>query len=162
VRTSSDTDAFKTHGHNSRMPNTPWCRATNYPIVSDREVRILNLTRNAISFSRVVPFPVIRSNKINNKDLICLLIGEPLLTSPYRVNARTILEAINGYSPLGIMFGLAVPLPVVYEPEAFSWPALPTASSRQECRFSDHLYYAFTTVGSWIGARRRQFVEGIT
>jgi hypothetical protein len=67
-----------------------------------------------------------------------------------KVNAQVILEAINGYLLLGMVFSLLVAIIMLIQPEAYNFPAKDSGLEGDAYSFSDCIYYAyitFTTVG---------------
>jgi hypothetical protein len=67
-----------------------------------------------------------------------------------KVNVQVIMEAINGYLLLGMVFSLLVAIIIQIQPEAYNFPARVSGLGRDAYSFSDCIYYAyitFTTVG---------------
>lgn len=62
-----------------------------------------------------------------------------------QVSVRVIMEAVNGYLLLGMVFSLLVALIIAFHPEAYKFPAMDPGSGKSAYSFSDCLYYAFTT-----------------
>jgi hypothetical protein len=61
------------------------------------------------------------------------------------VSLRVIVEAINVYLLLGLVFSLLVGLIVVLDPQAFKFPVSHVYSEEIATYFSDYLYYGFVT-----------------
>jgi hypothetical protein len=61
------------------------------------------------------------------------------------VTGRVIIESINGYLLLGVIFSMLVTVIVTYNPEAYSLPSLTTLSEQPIYNLSDYTYYAFVT-----------------
>jgi len=67
-----------------------------------------------------------------------------------QVSVRVIMEAINGYLLLGMVFSLLVAIIILIQPEAYNFPTVGSGLGEKAYSFSDCLYYAFvtfTTVG---------------
>ena len=67
-----------------------------------------------------------------------------------QVSVRVIMEAINGYLLLGMVFALLVAIIIAFQPEAYNFPTADSGLGESVSSFSDYLYYAFvtfTTVG---------------
>jgi hypothetical protein len=67
-----------------------------------------------------------------------------------QVSVRVIMEAINGYLLLGMVFALLVAIIIAFQPEAYKFPTVDSGLGESISSFSDYLYYAFvtfTTVG---------------
>jgi len=67
-----------------------------------------------------------------------------------RATIRVIMEAINGYLLLGIVFALLITLSMLFEPRAFSFVQESAELGKQVTHFGDYLYHAFvnyTTLG---------------
>ena len=62
-----------------------------------------------------------------------------------KVNARVILESINGYLLMGIMFTIIVAVIVSINPLAFSFPE-GTLSDGQASNFGNYMYYTLVTM----------------
>lgn len=62
-----------------------------------------------------------------------------------QVSVRVIMEAVNGYLLLGMVFSLLVALIIVFHPGAYNFPMGDPGSGEGAFSFSDCLYYAFTT-----------------
>lgn len=62
-----------------------------------------------------------------------------------KVNVRVIMEAINGYLLLGMVFSLLVAIILLIHPEAYHFPAADSAPGANAYSFGDCLYYAFVT-----------------
>ena len=80
--------------------------------------------------------------------LVIGLIGQ--IAGTRKVTTRIILEAINGYLLLGVIFALLVTFVMLYQPEAFSFPEREAAFAQPGSHSGDYIYYAFvtyTTVG---------------
>jgi hypothetical protein len=61
------------------------------------------------------------------------------------VTARVIIEAINGYLLLGLVFTLMVGLVMAYQQEAFNLPGRKLVASQEADPLSDYVYYTFVT-----------------
>lgn len=67
-----------------------------------------------------------------------------------KVDVRVIMEAVNGYLLLGMVFSLLVAIIIMVHPEAYNFPPVDSGLEESAYSFSDCLYYAFvtfTTVG---------------
>ncbi len=67
-----------------------------------------------------------------------------------KVSARVIMESINGYLLLGVVFSLLIAMVMLLEPEAFSFPHVGSILDSKISYFGDYLYYGFvnyTTLG---------------
>jgi len=67
-----------------------------------------------------------------------------------KVTARVIMESINGYMLLGLVFSLLVAIVMLFQPEAFSFPHAGAALEEPVSYLSEYIYYAFvnfTTLG---------------
>lgn len=67
------------------------------------------------------------------------------ITLTQKVTARVIMEAINGYLLLGMVFALAVAVIMNFRPEAYNFPTPASRLDQSIYYFSDYLYYAFAT-----------------
>ncbi len=67
------------------------------------------------------------------------------ITLTQKVTARVILEAINGYLLLGMVFALAVAVIVTFRPEAYNFPSRDPGLDQNIYYISDYHYYAFAT-----------------
>ena len=82
--------------------------------------------------------------------LFFIIVVVSLITQIARtknVTVRVIMEAINGYLLLGMVFSLLVSVIMIFQPEAYSFPS---REIKDVIYFSDYLYYGFvtfTTVG---------------
>ncbi len=63
------------------------------------------------------------------------------------VNARVILESINGYLLMGIMFTLIVSVTMNYDPDAFYFPE-GTLHQDHANNFGNYLYYTLVTMST--------------
>jgi len=67
-----------------------------------------------------------------------------------RATVQVILESINGYLLLGLVFSLTVTISMFFRPEAFGFPHDVPEAQATFSRFGDYLYYSFvnyTTLG---------------
>jgi voltage-gated potassium channel len=64
------------------------------------------------------------------------------------VTARVIIDAINGYLLLGVVFTLMVGLLMLYQPDAFNLPARKIVSDYQPDPLTDYIYYTFVTLAT--------------
>ena len=67
-----------------------------------------------------------------------------------KATIRVIMEAINGYLLLGIVFALLVTMSMLFEPGSFSFVHESVELGKEISQFGDYLYYAFvnyTTLG---------------
>ena len=73
-----------------------------------------------------------------------------LISKSKYVNAKVILESINGYLLLGIMFTLIVAVIMSFSPAAYKFPEGMLFTEKNTNNLSNYLYYTFitmTTVG---------------
>jgi hypothetical protein len=75
--------------------------------------------------------------------IVIALISE--IAGTGNVTASVILNAINGYLLLGIVFTLLVGLLKIYQPEAFNLPERAPGSQDQADPLADYVYYTFVT-----------------
>jgi ion channel len=61
------------------------------------------------------------------------------------VTSAVIIDSINGYLLLGLMFTLMVGLIMLYRPDAYNLPAMKSGAQSQGSPFSDYVYYTFVT-----------------
>jgi hypothetical protein len=61
------------------------------------------------------------------------------------VTARVILESINGYLLMGMVFSLVIAGIMLINPDAFSFPPRDVSLDQPISYFSDYLYYGFVT-----------------
>jgi len=64
------------------------------------------------------------------------------------VNAKVILESINGYLLLGLVFSLMIASSMMYDPTSFKFPETALVYSDQVNNFSDYLYYGLVTLST--------------
>jgi voltage-gated potassium channel Kch len=62
------------------------------------------------------------------------------------VNAKVILESINGYLLMGVTFSLLVALIMYFNPMAFKFPANPNPDLPTITQFGDYLYFCLVTM----------------
>jgi voltage-gated potassium channel len=65
--------------------------------------------------------------------------------SAKRVNLNVILESINGYLMLGVVFSIMVGIITLFSPGAYNFPVGMDVSNQQFSYFSEFLYYGFVT-----------------
>ena len=61
------------------------------------------------------------------------------------VNARVIVEAINGYLLIGVIFSVLVTFLMVLDPSAYNFPGVETPTYENYSHVSEYLYYSFVT-----------------
>jgi hypothetical protein len=64
------------------------------------------------------------------------------------VTASVIIDAINGYLLLGIVFTLLVGLVMLYQPNAFNLPARRLAAQHLDEGLNDYVYFTFVTLAT--------------
>ena len=64
-----------------------------------------------------------------------------------QVNARVILESINGYLLMGILFTIIVAVIMTLNPQAFSFPE-GTLNKEQATNFGNYMYYTLVTMST--------------
>ena len=65
--------------------------------------------------------------------------------SAKKVNLNVILESINGYLLLGVVFSIMVALILLFDPAAYNFPQWMDMSNQEISYFSEILYYSFVT-----------------
>jgi voltage-gated potassium channel Kch len=73
-----------------------------------------------------------------------------MISRSRQVNAKIILESINGYLLMGVMFALLVALVMYDNPAAFRFPEMLPQSTNPSNGFSDNIYFtlvSMTTLG---------------
>ncbi len=65
-----------------------------------------------------------------------------------KVNAKVILESINGYLLLGLVFTLMIAISMLYDPGSFKFPEETLLYSEQVNNFSNYLYYGLVTLST--------------
>jgi len=71
-----------------------------------------------------------------------------MISRSKEVNAKVILESINGYLLLGLMFTMLVALLMYYNPEAFSFPDLSAEMVRPGAGFNSYIYFTLVTMST--------------
>lgn len=64
------------------------------------------------------------------------------------VDAKTILDAINGYLLLSIVFGILVALVMRIDPHAFNFPETDAPVLENASRFSNYMYYSLVSIST--------------
>ena len=64
------------------------------------------------------------------------------------VNAKVILESINGYLLLGFVFSLLIAISMRYDPGAFRFPDETVLFPHQVNNFSNYMYYGLVTLST--------------
>ena len=62
------------------------------------------------------------------------------------VDAKTILDAINGYLLLSIVFGVLIALIMRIDPQAFNFPEIAADHAGNGSDFSDYMYYSLVSI----------------
>jgi voltage-gated potassium channel len=62
------------------------------------------------------------------------------------VDARVILDAVNGYLLLAIVFSILVTLIMHFNPQAYNFPASDAVEPEVNQVFTDHMYYTLVTI----------------
>ncbi len=63
-----------------------------------------------------------------------------------KVGGRVILEAVNGYLLMGLVFSIIVAMIIKLDPGAINFPATSNLTADNSIRFSDCLYYTFISI----------------
>lgn len=63
-----------------------------------------------------------------------------------KVNLNIILDAINGYLLLSIVFGILVALIMKFDPGAFNFPELELSGDKSIRDFSEYMYYSIVSI----------------
>jgi len=63
-----------------------------------------------------------------------------------QVNVRVILESVNGYLLMGLIFSIVIAVIAKFDPGAINFPMHAESSGTPEVNFSDCLYYAFISI----------------
>ena len=75
-----------------------------------------------------------------------LLIGQ--VAQAKRVGPKVILEAINGYLLMGLVFSIIIAVIMKYDPGAISFNHIHTEGVKQVVHFGDYLYFGFVTLST--------------
>jgi len=68
------------------------------------------------------------------------------VASAQQVNARVILESVNGYLLMGLIFSILIAVIVKFDPGAINFPEYSDPTGDQTVKFSDCLYYSFISI----------------
>jgi len=71
-----------------------------------------------------------------------------MISRSKEVNAKVILESINGYLLMGLMFALLVALVMYYNPESFSFPQGIHDGNIPQATFSNYMYFTLVTMST--------------
>ena len=63
-----------------------------------------------------------------------------------KVGGRVILESVNGYLLMGLVFSIIVAMIIKIDPGAINFPAANNLTAEDPIRFSDCLYYTFISI----------------
>lgn len=63
-----------------------------------------------------------------------------------KVGGRVILEAINGYLLMGLVYSIIVAMVIKLDPGAINFPVALNQTAEDSIRFSDSLYYTFISI----------------
>ncbi|UCF64641.1 MAG: hypothetical protein JSW33_02065 [bacterium] len=66
--------------------------------------------------------------------------------SARKVNLNVILESINGYLLLGVVFSIMVALILLFDPSAYNFPEWMDMTDQRISYFSEILYFSFVTI----------------
>jgi hypothetical protein len=89
--------------------------------------------------------PILNAVSILSNTIFFMIIGASLIVQIARaksISGRVILEAINGYLLLGIIFSLLIIITAQTDPEAYNF------SSSENFRVNDCIYYGFVTLST--------------
>jgi hypothetical protein len=62
-----------------------------------------------------------------------------------KVNLNVIMESINGYLLLGVVFSIMVAIITLFSPGAYNYPQWMDVTNQEISHFSDQVYYGFVT-----------------
>lgn len=71
-----------------------------------------------------------------------------MIASSKTVNAKVILESINGYLLLGFVFTLLITIAMLYDPTSFRFPDESIMDPDQVNNFNNYLYYGLVTLST--------------
>ena len=63
-----------------------------------------------------------------------------------QVSAKVILESINGYLLLGLLFSIMVAAAMLYDPASFRFPDYVVANNTNGAAFTNYMYFALVTM----------------
>jgi len=80
----------------------------------------------------------------------CFIVGSfiMMISRSKEVSAKVILESINGYLLMGIMFTLLIALLMFLNPASFSFPDELSGGSGSASSFSNYMYYSLVTMST--------------
>ncbi len=80
----------------------------------------------------------------------CFVVGSfiMMISRSKEVNAKVILESINGYLLMGVMFTLLIALVMFLNPASFNFPDSLSEAGGSASNFSDYIYFSLVTMST--------------